>query len=100
MCRVLAYLGSPVLLDDFLFAADVSLVRQATEPRMMQLLNLGGFGLAAWDQDSPDPARPLTYRTAGVPVFDRNLDLREQARGIQRFVFVAVDPGAWLDRAV
>ena len=73
MCRVLAYLGSPVLIDDLLFAADVSLVRQTTEPRMMALLNLGGFGLAAWDQDSPEPARPLTYRTAGVPTFDRNL---------------------------
>ncbi|HYB23083.1 MAG TPA: class II glutamine amidotransferase [Solirubrobacteraceae bacterium] len=70
---MLAYLGSPVLIDDLLFAADVSLVRQATEPRMMALLNLGGFGLAAWDQDSPDPARPFTYRTAGVPTFDRNL---------------------------
>ena len=66
MCRVLAYLGSPLLIDELLFAADVSLVRQATEPRMMQLLNLGGFGLAAWDQDSPDPARPFTYRTAGA----------------------------------
>ena len=65
---------SPVLIDEVLFAADVSLVRQATEPRMMQLLNLGGFGLAAWDQDSPDPARPFTYRTAGVPTFDRNLN--------------------------
>ena len=73
MCRVLAYLGSPVLIDELLFAADVSLVRQATEPRMMALLNLGGFGLAAWDQGSPDPARPFTYRTAGVPMFDRNL---------------------------
>ena len=73
MCRVLAYLGSPMLIDELLFAADVSLVRQATEPRMMQLLNLGGFGVAAWDQDSPDPARPFTYRTAGVPTFDRNL---------------------------
>ena len=73
MCRVLGYLGAPVLIDELLFAADVSLVGQATGPRMMRLLNLGGFGLAAWDHDSPDPARPLTYRTAGVPVFDRNL---------------------------
>lgn len=73
MCRVLGYLGAPMLIDELLFAADVGLVGQATAPRMMQLLNLGGFGLAAWDQGSPDPARALTYRTAGVPVFDRNL---------------------------
>ena len=73
MCRVLAYLGSPVLIDELLFSADVSLVGQATAPRMMQLLNLGGFGLAAWDGSSPDPSRPYTYRTAAVPMFDRNL---------------------------
>ena len=73
MCRVLAYLGSPVLIDKLLFAADVSLVRQTIAPRMMRLLNLGGFGLAAWDPGSPDPARPFTYRTAAVPMFDRNL---------------------------
>jgi glutamine amidotransferase len=73
VCRVLAYLGVPALIDDLLYKADVSLVRQATDPRLMQLMNLGGFGLVAWDQDSTDPARPFTYRTAGVPMFDRNL---------------------------
>ena len=67
MCRVLAYLGSPVLIDDCCLPRICRLLRQTTEPRMTELLNLGGFGLAAWDQDSPDPARPFTYRTAGVP---------------------------------
>jgi glutamine amidotransferase len=71
--RVLAYLGAPALLDDLLYQADVSLVRQATNSRLMQLLNLGGFGLAAWDAGSLEPSRPFTYRTAGVPMFDRNL---------------------------
>jgi glutamine amidotransferase len=55
--RVLAYLGAPALLDDLLYQADVSLVRQATNSRLMQLLNLGGFGLAAWDAGSLEPAR-------------------------------------------
>ena len=62
-----------MLIDDLLFAADASFIGQATEPRMMGLLNLGGFGLAGWDQDSPDPSRPLAYRIAGIPTFDRNL---------------------------
>ncbi len=31
MCRVLGYLGSPVLIDELLFAADLSLVGQATD---------------------------------------------------------------------
>ena len=97
MCRVLAYLGSPVLIDELLFAAEVSLVRQATEPRMMRLLNLGGLGLAAWDHGSPDPARPFTYRTAAVPMFDRNLKslaLKVHANGLLAHVRgVVYDPG-------
>jgi glutamine amidotransferase len=73
MCRALAYLGSPASVDDLLYGPEVALVRQATDPRHMQLMNLGGFGLAAWDAKSEDPSRPFTYRTPGVPMFDRNL---------------------------
>jgi glutamine amidotransferase len=73
MCRALAYLGSPASVDDLLYGPEASLVRQATDPRHMQLMNLGGFGLAAWDAHSADPFRPFTYRTPGVPMFDRNL---------------------------
>jgi len=56
-----------------MYNADVSLVRQATDPRLMQLMNLGGLGMLAWDSSSPQPARPFAYRTSGVPMFDRNL---------------------------
>ena len=42
MCRVLAYLGEPVLVNDLLYGADASLVRQAVDPELMSLLNLGG----------------------------------------------------------
>jgi glutamine amidotransferase len=83
MCRVVAYVGAPALVDDLLFRAEVSLVRQATDPRFMQLMNLGGFGLAAWDEASTSPERPFTYRTAGVPMFDRNLKaLCEKVRAV------------------
>ena len=73
MCRVLAYLGEPVLLDHLLFAADNSLIRQTYAPRMSEMLNLAGFGLVAWDGSSHQPATPFGYRTTAVPVFDRNL---------------------------
>src|SRR5436853_5652950 len=73
MCRVLAYLGDSVELDGPLFAADNSLIRQSVAARLMSLLNIGGFGLMAWDDDSLHPARPYVYRTPNVPVFDRNL---------------------------
>jgi glutamine amidotransferase len=81
MCRVIAYLGEPLLLDGPLFAARNSLVHQVVEPKWMSLLNIGGFGLAAWDSLSPDPERPYVYRTARVPVYDRNLKaLAEKVR--------------------
>jgi hypothetical protein len=46
----------------------------------MQLLNLGGFGMAAWEERSFGPSRPFTYRTVGVPMFDRNLKRRSRRR--------------------
>lgn len=73
MCRVLAYLGDPVELDGPLFAAENSLIRQSVGARLMSLLNIGGFGVVAWDAGSSHPERPYVYRTANVPVFDRNL---------------------------
>jgi len=97
MCRALAYLGEPLLLDDVLFAADSSLVRQATDPRLMKLLNLAGFGLTAWDASSPQPEVPFTYRTPSVPAFDRNLKaLAEKVRAtalIAHVRGVIYDPG-------
>jgi glutamine amidotransferase len=87
MCRVLAYLGEPVLVDDVLYGAEAALVRQAVDPELMSLLNLGGFGFAAWSPDSPDPARPFTYRVPTVPNFDRNL--RALARKVRATALVA-----------
>jgi glutamine amidotransferase len=37
MCRALAYLGQPVLLDHLLFQPDSALVRQSTMPRMLDI---------------------------------------------------------------
>ena len=73
MCRVLAYLGEPVLLDELLYAPDNSLVRQTYAPQRLRMLNLAGFGVAAWDPASRGPREPYTYHTPGLPVFDANL---------------------------
>jgi glutamine amidotransferase len=73
MCRVLAYLGTPVELDHFLFAPDKSLVRQTVTPQMLRMLNLAGFGMAVWDPASAVPETPFEYRTTGLPFFDDNL---------------------------
>ncbi len=73
MCRALAYLGQPVLLDHLLFQPDSALVRQSYMPKMLHMLNLAGFGLRAWARDSHDPAMPFSYASPFLPVFDRNL---------------------------
>lgn len=73
MCRVLAYLGQPVVLEDLLYRPDSSLVTQAYSPRMLQMLNLAGFGMLAWDPASHEPSTPFAYRSTSVPVFDANL---------------------------
>ena len=74
MCRVVGYLGRPLLLDSVLFATDSSLARQTYSPRMMAtFLNLAGFGMAAWDEQSERPEEPFLYKVTSLPVFDRNL---------------------------
>jgi len=74
MCRVVGYLGRPLLLDSVLFATDSSLARQTYSPRMMAtFLNLAGFGMAAWNDGSERPEEPFLYKVTSLPVFDRNL---------------------------
>jgi glutamine amidotransferase len=73
MCRALLYLGEPVVLDNLLFQPDSALVRQSYMPKMLNLLNLAGFGLRAWDSASHAPEQPFFYGSPSLPVFDRNL---------------------------
>ena len=81
MCRVLAYRGPPVSLDELLYRPDSSLVRQSYDPQQLHMVNLGGFGMMAWDATTPDPACPWTYRTTSLPMFDPNLEaLARKAR--------------------
>ena len=81
MCRALLYLGEPVLLDHLLFQPDSALVRQSYMPKMLNMLNLAGFGLRAWDPRSHAPGKPFFYGSPSLPVFDRNLkNLAEKVR--------------------
>ena len=73
MCRLVAYLGEQVVLDEVLFQPDSSIVEQAVHPQLLSAMNLAGFGVVAWD-DGARPRRPavdLPHR--GLPFFDRNL---------------------------
>jgi predicted glutamine amidotransferase len=70
-----------VLLDNFLYQPDSALVRQSYMPKMLNMLNLAGFGLRAWDPRSHAPDQPFFYGSPSLPVFDRNLkNLAEKVR--------------------
>jgi predicted glutamine amidotransferase len=81
MCRVLLYAGNELPLEDLLYAPSSSLVRQSWDARQLGMLNLGGFGLAAWDRSSHRAEVPYSYRSTTLPVFDANLrSLSEKVR--------------------
>lgn len=75
MCRVLSYIGEPVLLDLLLYESDNSLIRQSHSPRLMSMIqNLAGFGMSVWQRESLNPSLPLVYRTTTLPFYDNNLN--------------------------
>ena len=78
MCRALAYLGRPLLLENLLYKTDSSLLQQTTNPQMLAMLNLAGMGVMAWEPESFDPGTPFTYKSAGIPMFDANLKALSQ----------------------
>jgi glutamine amidotransferase len=73
MCRVLAYLGERILLEDLLYMPDVSFVNQTHQAALLNRLNLAGSGFLAWDAQSERPELPFVYRSTQLPIYDRNL---------------------------
>ncbi len=74
MCRVLSYLGEPIGAEELLYKPDNSLVKQSYHPQLMEnLLNLAGFGMAAWDRTSRHLSQPYIYKTIHLPFYDDNL---------------------------
>jgi glutamine amidotransferase len=73
MCRVLAYLGAPVLLEEILHKPSVSFVNQTHQASLLHRLNLAGSGLLAWDARSDAPNVPFAHRTTQLAIYDRNL---------------------------
>lgn len=73
MCRMIAYRGPPVPLEDLIIRPDSSLIHQVIDAKMLAMLNLAGFGLAAWDEGMAQPHLPLTFHSTEVAIFDPNL---------------------------
>lgn len=74
MCRILSYLGKPIVVEELLYKPDNSFIKQSYHPKYMShLLNLAGFGIAAWDNRSHYPKTPYLYKTEKLPFYDDNL---------------------------
>lgn len=74
MCRILSYLGKPIVIEELLYKPDNSFIKQSYHPKYMShLLNLAGFGIAAWDDHSHNPRHPHLYKTPQLPFYDENL---------------------------
>ncbi|KTD10631.1 glutamine amidotransferase [Legionella gratiana] len=74
MCRILTYLGKPIVVEELLYKPDNSFIKQSYNPKYMShLLNLAGFGMAAWDYTSHNPKFPYLYKTPQLPFYDSNL---------------------------
>lgn len=87
MCRVLAYLGEPLLLEDLLYKPDLSFVNQTHQAALLNRLNLAGSGLLAWDALSESPGLPYVYRNTQLAIYDRNL--RALARKVKATCLLA-----------
>jgi len=86
MCRLAAYIGPPLHLEELLLKPEHSLVKQSWAPREMieAKLNADGYGFGWFDQND----RPLRYRQT-MPIWtDPNLP--ELGRGLESDTWVAV----------
>ncbi|MEA5582155.1 ergothioneine biosynthesis protein EgtC [Nodularia harveyana UHCC-0300] len=101
MCRLLAYLGAPVSLEDILYKPEHSLIVQSYQPREMTsgVVNADGFGVGWYHtQKNTDP---FTYRNT-LPIWN-DLNLPQISRYVESKCVLAyirsATPGQALDFA-
>ena len=77
MCRLAAYLGPPIGLEEFILSPDHSLYRQSWQSREMAeaVINADGFGFVWWNEaraESYINTRPI-WSDSNLPSLARNL---------------------------
>ncbi len=72
MCRVLAYIGPDVPLENLLLKPENSLINQALDPEGHPDLQLAGWGFGAWSTHLLAPEAPLLYRRPMAAFYDDN----------------------------
>lgn len=73
MCRMLIYQGKPIKPETLLYHPDNSLMTQTYSPKLINMKNLAGFGMALWSQDLLQSSKPLIYKTTQLSSYDKNL---------------------------
>ena len=72
MCRVLAYIGPEISLENLLLKPENSLINQALDPERHPELQLAGWGFGAWGEHLLKPDEPLLYHRAMAAFYDDN----------------------------
>ena len=73
MCRVLAYIGPEVPLENLLLKPENSLINQALDPERHPQLQLAGWGFAAWSEHLLTPDEPFLYHRPMAAFYDDNV---------------------------
>lgn len=74
MCRVLAYIGPELPLEDLLLTPENSLINQALDPERHPELQLAGWGFGAWSEHLLTKDRPFIYRRPMAAFYDDNVE--------------------------
>ncbi|MGN7248915.1 class II glutamine amidotransferase [Janibacter anophelis] len=72
MCRVLAYIGPEISLEQLLLTPTNSLINQALNPELHPELQLAGWGFGAWGEHLLRPEEPLVYHRPMAAFYDDN----------------------------
>lgn len=73
MCRVLAYIGPEIPLENLLLKPENSLVNQALDPERHPELQLAGWGFGIWSEHLLKTDEPLLYRRPMAAFYDDNV---------------------------
>ncbi|QCX27889.1 class II glutamine amidotransferase [Nocardioides jishulii] len=74
MCRVLAYIGSEIPLENLLTKPENSLINQTLDPERHPQLQLAGWGFGAWSEHLLAPEKPFLYHRPMAAFYDDNVE--------------------------
>ncbi len=73
MCRVLAYIGPEIPVENLLTKPENSLINQTLDPERHPQLQLAGWGFGIWSEHLLKPDEPLLYHRPMAAFYDDNV---------------------------